>query len=141
MNFYLRLCDAWLEALGPWWKRVCFFCVVLITASVLGDYFWDEDSRLESYFWTGGMFGPATYVLFGPLQLLSLITAGVVGFRFFHLQQGETLGLAYLAFLVAINTGFYRYPSNSTKDMILLHVVAIGVLAILLRLRHKSEKS
>lgn len=139
MKFYLELTDAWLEALGPWWKRVCFFCVVLIGSSNLGDYLWDEDNQLESHFWTGGMFGPLTYVFFGPLQVISMITTGWVGFRFFHLQRGETIGQVFLAVLVAINTGFYGEDDITTAMIIQLHLVAMAVLAVLVRLRNKGH--
>ena len=140
MKFYLQLLDAWLEALEPWWKRVGFFCILLVGGSNLGAFVWGEDNNLSSYFWTGGMFGPPTYVLFGPVQLISIIAAGVVGFRFFHLQRGETLELVYVALLAAINTGFYN-RDNTAKELITLNFVAVAVLAILFTFRYRGANS
>ena len=141
MKSWIQLADARLEALEPWWKRVVFFCAILIAGQNLGDYLWREDNDLSSYFWTGGMFGPLTYVFFGPLQVISMVTTGWVGFRFFHLQKGETLGLIYLAMLVAINTGFYRdygYESVNAKT-IGLQLGALAVLGIGVGLRSKGK--
>jgi hypothetical protein len=84
MKEFLELTDSRLEAIEPWWKRCLLLCTFLVVCSKIGDWLWGESTHLSSYFWTGGMFGPVTYVLFGPLQLFSIISTGFMAYRFLH---------------------------------------------------------
>lgn len=108
MRAFPELLDARLEAIEPWWKRVLFLWLFLVVFSNLGDLPWHVDSQLRSFFWTGGMFGRVTYVLFGPLQVLSIVTTGHVGYRFLHAQKGDSVFFGFLGLLVAVHTGYYR---------------------------------
>ena len=139
MKQFLELTGAKLEAIGPWWKRVLFLCSFLVVCSQIGDWLWGESTHLSSYFWTGGMFGPVTYVLFGPLQLFSIISTGFIGYRFLHAQKGDCVGFCFLGLLAAVNTGFYnKRPDFNPVRLALLHLGALVFLAVLLRLRYGS---
>lgn len=141
MKGFLELMEAKLEAIEPWWRRVAVLAAFLVLCSNIGDWIWDESNDLESEFWTGGMFGPVTYVMFGPLQLFSVIAAGFVGYRFLHAQKGDLVGFCFLGALVAFNTGFYHKESRfTTAKLVAAHLVALLILAILLRIRYGSRE-
>lgn len=141
MRAFLELLDARLEAIEPWWRRVVVLCVFLVLCSNAGDLLWREHRQLKSWFWTGGMFGPVTYVLFGPLQVLSILAMGFVGYRFLHAQKGDSVAFCFLGLLVALNTGYYgQEPPLTAWKFAGMVIAVLAFLGLMIWIRYGSRR-
>lgn len=126
MKFAEEIADVWAGALSSSLKRVAIFWGFIVAASLIGQLASRGNTSSGDILQLGGL----TFVLIGPLFVISTLTAAALWIRFIHLDERGIGEFSLLGAMIATNAAFGERASGWM--IFFLNLAATGVVAAFL---------